>query len=758
MKRREFLATPALGAMLPVAGLGAFDVFAPPPSPVQKSNLEGSQVEQRMHQDFVTFFPGIEYFYLGNGDIEGAIQYCPKDPRGSFLGFTFMDPEHFCRKWSTFLYHPEHGLSSTRVGVSLGDTHAGRDAASGMYTGVKGYSVNPETFRSIQWKYPDGVPTVSLLWSAGECEVEEEFFVPNAGALLFRRVNVRNLSDRPFDVNLSLSLYANFGLFDEIATDEKTKTAHAAGLSSMCLTSLDAHVGVAGRYDVRIGLGVLQPKSKGVATYVYAIKGGEKLLKGKSVDALLAGTRKYWATKSTFTSGNPTADHLFAVSRSCLKAVIARSGKMDAGTWMYNMEWVSDQGMAIEAMVRLGFLAEARVMLENNLARSIGSDGRTIESSRWFGYDYTEIDQNGILLYGIWAYLSWTGDFELVRKYWDKIVLCAEFPLRKEFRDPVTKMVKNKREFWERSDIHGVESGYELAYQFWISFGLEKGALIAEALGKKAKAKVWRQAAEDMKTTMLTDPRFRLIEDDHFIKRRTAAGAWQQYFIPPDRNRMPPGSPIATGAKPSADPDSVEVYPIIHEMIDPRGDLSVNTLKWVEQMWNQRWATGGYPRYNVESEDNPPAPWAIPSMLIARAYAEAGDDEKVWRVLNWLNDIHGGLSGGWFERYAQSITPPMPPVGVVGWIWYEIAALFIQHVVGIRPELDRLVIKPRLLRGMDVTRMSCTVRGTPLEVIVRRTAGGEKATINGKEKTMTHGAMVLPYPLGKRTLTIELHV
>ncbi len=754
MKRRDFLKTPALGAVLPAAGLNAIDLLTGSPEPPQEqAKVSPTPVEQRMHPDFITFFPGIEYFYLGNGDIEAAVQYCPGDARASFLGFTVMDAERFCRKWSTFLYHPEHGLSNTRVGVSIGEVRIGADSSTGMYVGVKGYAVTRESFRSVGWKYPDGIPTVSLVWSAGECEIEEEFFVPSEGAILFRKVTVRNLSGKAVDVNLNLSLYANFGLFDEIATDEKERAAHAIGLSTMRLLSPDKHLSVAGRYDVRIAVGIIQLQSRAQATYVYAIKGGEQILKEKGVASLIAATRAYWSKKTTFQSGNTMADHLFAVSRDSLKAVIARSGKMDAGTWMYNMEWVSDHAMAVEAMVRLGFVHEARVMLEKNLAHSIGPDGRTIESSRWFGFDYTEINQNGILLYGLWAYVCWTGDLMLARKYWDKIVLCADFPLRKEFLDPATNMVRNKREFWERSDSHGVELGYELGYQFWVALGLEKGALLADALGKKSAAKRWNGAAAAMKKTMLTDPRFKLIEDEHFIKRRTADGRWQRSFVPPDRNRMPPGSPIATIDKPSCEPDSTEVYPIIFDMVDPRSTLSIQTLKWVEQTWNQRWTTGGYPRYNAESEDNPPAAWAIPSMLIARAYAEAGDDEKVWRVLNWLNDIHGGLSGSWFERYAQSITPPMPPVGVVGWIWYEIAALFLQHVVGFRPELDRLVIRPRLLKGLNMVSLSCLLRGSPATLEVRRVEGKARASVNGKGATVIDGALVLPYTKGK-TLNI----
>ena len=751
MKRRDFLKAPAAGMLL--APGFSFAEGSPRTQQAQEQVSSGQQmVEQKMHPDFITFFPGIEYFLLGNGDIMGAVQYSPLDAQASYFGFTLMNAERFCRKWSTFLYHPERGFGATRMGVTIDEESPATDTKSGMYTGVKGYAVAPDNFKSIQRKHPDHVPVVSMVWMAGECEVEEEFFVPSEGSILFRRATVKNLSVKTFKAGVSLSLYANFGLFDEIAVDEKEKTAHAYGIEKMKLASLDKEVTVAGRYDVRVNIGTLKPGESKQATYVYSIRDGAAILKKKSFSALWKETAAYWSNKSFIETKNETADHFLNTSKACMKAVVARSGKMDAGPWMYNMEWVSDHALAVEALLHCGMFDEAKTMIERNLAHAIGPDGRTIESSRWFGYDYTELNQNGMLLYGLWVYLCWTGDLELARKYWKKVELCANFPLLEKFRDKQTKMVKNKREFWERSDTHGIEEGYEMAYQFWVAFGLEKAAVIAESLGKKAAAKQWSTAAAETKNTMLNDPKWRLIEDGHFIKRRKVTGEWQQVTIPPDRKRMPPGSQLALNEKPSLEPDAVEIYPSIYRFVDPRGELSINTLKWVEQTWNQQWEGGGYPRYNSTGDDNPPSPWPLASMLIARAYAEAGNDEKVWRVLEWLRSIGGGKSGGWFERIGQSITPPMPPVAVVNWTWYEILALFILDVIGFRPQLDHLEIKPRLLSGLDEIHSQFKIRGARIDLTLRRSKDTNSARVNGKEVTIKDGSLSIPYPARGTTI------
>jgi len=759
MKRRDFLKSPAIGIFVPGAitlqDFSAVDQESGVNNAGEKPDAQ--RFEQKMHPDFMTYMEGIEYFYLGNGDIQGAVQYSPKDSRGTFLGFTLMDPENFCRKWSTFLYHPERGLANTKLGVTIGGESAVADNKSGMYYGVKGYSVTPENFISIQWKYVERVPVVSVVWRAGECEIEEEYFTPSEGAVLFRRVNVKNLRSNELKVTLSLSLYANFGLFTTIHTDDQKKFAVASGLAKMKLLSLEKNPTVAGRYDVRVDLGKLSPNVRKQATYVYAINDGETIFKKKNFETLWKETATYWGARSTFETGRPVLDRLFNVSRTGLKSAIARSGRNDAGIWQYNMEWLFEQVLAMEALLRAGFVSQAKVMLGKNLKYSICFDGRTIESSRWFGFEYTELVQNGILLYEVWVYLSWTGDYDLIKKYWNKVRLCGNFPLMEVFLDPQTKMVKNKREFWERSDSYGVENGYELAYQFWVSFGLEKGALVAAKLGDKETARRWSKAAEEMKQTMFNDSVFKFIEDGHLIKRRTIDGRWQKNFIPPDRKRMPPGSPIAIEEEPSSEPDTVEVFPIVFEMIDPRSELSSNTLQWVEQLWDQRWDGGGYPRYNVTSEDNPPAPWPIPSVLVARAHAAAGNDEKVWRVLNWLYNIPGGKSGSLFERMGQSITPPMPPVGVNGWVWYELIALCIHHLLGFRPELDQLLIRPHVLKGLDTITSHQTLRGSVIDLKIRRSTGESFALINGKKMELSQATLKLPFPL-QRNLLIEMNL
>lgn len=745
MKRRQFLAAPAVSLLLPASEALAGFAGQPVDTDAPQGGAQAEKFQQRVHQDFITYRPGVEYFYLGNGEIHAAVQYAP-DRTGShpltFLGLTIMDAEHFSRKWSTFLFHPERGFERSMLTV---------------FADGKAHVATPETLKDVTWSMRDEVPVVTLHWTAGDLQVREEFFVPDAGPYLVRTVKVTQAPAHQREIVLGLALTPNFGLFDEIGPDPKTPAIHARGYSELSLRCLDGKVEAFGRYDLRVTPESPAPGEDVTARFIYAIRPGTPAIAPRGVKALWERTVAYWRTKPVLRSSHPTIAHLHAVARSGLTAHLARSGKRDSGYWMYNMEWVRDDVMMMQGMAMAGFHGEARAILEKILTKSVGPDGCAAESSRFSGYDYTELDQNGQILFAAWIYLSWTGDAAFIRKYWKKITAAGDFPLMEVFRDAKSGLLRNKREFWERDDRFGVMDGYEMNYQFWVSYGLEKGAAVARILGDAATADRWEKEAARLKSAMLDDPRFRFVEDGHLIKRRTRDGQWQQYFIPANRAAMPPGSPIATIARPACDPDTGTLYPIIYEMVDPAGPVSRKTLAFMDALWNQRWDFGGYARYNTDSEPDPPGPWPIASVLIARAALEAGDHERVWRALQWIATIHGGRSGGWFERYGPSITPPAPPVSVVGWVWAEVELFMVHHLLGFRPDLQGIHIRPRLLSGVDSLGTRFTIRGAEVVLDVERgSAAG--AVVNGKTVPMKEGAITIPFPKKGTSVTVKVTV
>jgi hypothetical protein len=203
-------------------------------------------------------------------------------------------------------------------------------------------------------------------------------------------------------------------------------------------------------------------------------------------------------------------------------------------------------------------------------------------------------------------------------------------------------------------------------------------------------------------------------------------GAWQRLIHMPSACGLPEAIPLLQDIPHFLDPDTSSVLPIAHAFIDPKGELARNTLARVEELWNQWWEDGGYGRYHASSEPDSPGAWPFPSLFVARAYVEAGDDAKVWRVLRWLAGSPGGAAGTWFENDGPRIAPPYPQVGIPPWTWAELITLYVHHLLGVRPDLDGVTIRPRLLEGLDSTEASLRFRGRRLDLSVRRAGSVEE--------------------------------
>jgi hypothetical protein len=143
-------------------------------------------------------------------------------------------------------------------------------------------------------------------------------------------------------------------------------------------------------------------------------------------------------------------------------------------------------------------------------------------------------------------------------------------------------------------------------------------------------------------------------------------------------------------------------------------------------------------------------------MFLTRAYFEAGNDEKVWRALNWLSICPGGKAGAWFECHADRPVPPLPPLGIVPWTWAELAVFFVHHLLGVRPNKNELIIRPRLLSGLDKAKASLTLRSQRIDLTVTRAEKEIVAIVNGKRVPLVHGELKLPLPSKAQTIEMKI--
>ena len=717
LERRDFLKYAGMGAIATTLR-PSFDT--PQDAPLRN--------EQKIDRDFRTNNPGLEYYLLGNGKVLCAIQTSPSAESGTHCGLLFMSSEHFARKMSTYLFHPERGLQNTRFTAIVDG---------------KGYT--PEFEKStVRWEYPDRVPTIVMEWQAGTCTVREELMCPSEDAALVRTVTIENKGLSSVNVSGVILLYPNLMFFDDYHVDRKLGTLKAMGYETMELFCLgDA---TAGDRHLSVKFGDIPAAGKKSSSVVLTLDVPRAQFEKKGLPAMMKETRKYWSQRAVLETNHDGLNHLFNSSLRGLRAAVARSGKMDAGIWQYNFEWVRDQSMITIGSVLAGHTDVAAISLRRIFDRSIDEEGRARDASRQRPAETAELDQNGQLLYALWTYWIWTGDHSILKQYWPKIRAVANYVLKPEFLDPATGLVKNSREFWERDPAFGVKEGYEHTYQVWNIVGLQAAADLARQMKDKASAKHWTDASATMKKSFLHHPKYSFVDNGKFIKRRLLNGDVQRTFEPPNRKSMPPGVPLNVEKVSYCDPDAGSVYPMVLGVIDPKDPISIKTLESMEELWNERWTTGGYARYNVTSEPDSPGAWPFPTMLIVRAYFESGNDEKVWRGLDWLLNAPGGKAGAWFECYADRPVPPLPPLGIVPWTWAEISMFVVHHLIGVRPNANELVIHPRLLKGLSVVKASIMLRGHTLELTVQKSEKEPSALVNGKNVPLVNGQLKLPLP------------
>ncbi len=681
-----------------------------------------------LHSDYQTAVDGIEYYFLGNGKIIAAVQTVERPEDGTHTGLILMPAERFGRKHSSLLYSVRSGLRYTRIGVSTG-----------------GAVVYPEPGKSrVRWEYPEAVPTVLIEWEAGDLRIAERIHCLADNPALVRDVAIRNVGVRNATGRVVVWLQPNSSLLDEYDVDRQRGVLTASGYHRVQVYATGGPVKTTDR-SLEVEAGGIPPGGSASARIVMTVDGPAPFF---SIQR--ERTAAYWNSRAELKTGHAGLDHLFHTALAGIRAAVSSSGKMDGGIWQYNLEWARDPVMVAQAAAATGGDDIARSILERVWAHSVTDEGKTVEASRTREPADMELDQNGQVLYATWARWAWTGDDSLIRRYWKRIHATADYVLQPVFREASSGLLKNTREFWERGAGHGFQEGFEISYQVWNIIGLEKSASMAARMGDGAAQRRWLDAARLMRESLIGHSRYSLIENNRFIKRRLMDGRPQLTVVPPDRSFLPPTAPLRSEPVCYCDPDTATVYPIIHEIVDPRGEIARHTLESMEKLWNQRWSGGGYGRYDVTSEPDSPGPWPFASMFVARAWHEAGNYAMVWRVLNWMLEVQGGRGGAWFEVYG-----PRPlagfPVGIVPWTWGEILLYFVHHFLGVRPEPEALVIRPRLLSGIENVEASVLVRGQPVHLRIAR--GATRATVNGIRMDLKEGAIRIDPP--RRATQVE---
>ena len=620
---------------------------------------------ERGHPDVRTRLADANYFLLGNGLIQAAVQHAPRG-QGTPLALLVMDPEKLRKKRDALTMHPASGLETSAVHLVTATADV-----SPLISAL-----------TVAWQPDAHVPTVIASWGARGFTVQERFYCPSASrARLAREVTITNRGAEP--------------------------------QVGWVRTSVPGTT-VMPRFSVK-------PGARTRVWLVYDLDPAAAALRltAAATDPVEAEARATWAALADIRFDDPVLDHLFRVSRAQLPAAVSARGRLDGSIWQYNREWVRDQALIALALTQVGHRGLAATMLRRLATEFVTAEGATLDSSEVRSRSDVELDQNGVLLHVLHEYTAWTGDVALVTDLWDRLVAIAEYPLRPEFRHGPSGMLSGSREFWERHAAHGIEPGLELAYQMFVSLGLASAAGLARRVGRTAEAARWEQAAGELRDAMLAHPLYALCDTRGFVKRRTLDGPVQETISALPGAGLPPGVPLASDGPHLLNPDTCCVLPIAFGMVDPTSPVSRATLANIESLWNQDWDGGGYGRYHVSSEPDSPGAWPFASVFVARALVEAGESTRAWRILRWLSTTAGSVSGAWFEFNGPRIAPPFPQVGIIPWTWAELVVLIVHHILGVRPEAAGIRVRPRLLAGTRGVDANIPVRDGWLRLELR---------------------------------------
>jgi hypothetical protein len=660
------------------------------------------------HADVRTRLADVSYFFLGNGLIQAAVQFAPSG-EGTPLGLLVMNPERLAKKRDALTMHPTLGLEPTVIHLGAPGAHEG--VAEPRAPALEGLQV--------AWADAAGAPQVVATWSSDMGSVTERFSCPDPDTARLRR-----------DVRVKLS-----------QGRRELHVRTGTGADDVCaVLTPDASGVVAARLVYTLG-------ATGTSVQVE--------LSDDDAGASLPADGEA-GTRTEF--GNKLLDRWFAASCCQLPAVVSRQGRVDSSVWQYNREWVRDQALVALALLLIGRKDLAETILARLLREFITVDGAPVDSSEVRSKDEVELDQNGVLLYVLHEYVNWTGDQTLAARFWDRIVAVADYPLQTEFRHPASGMLHNCREFWERHRVHGIDPGFELAHQMFVSFGLARAAKLARLMSRPEEAERWEKAGQSLREAALTDPVFALIDEGRLIKRRRLDGSVQETIAALPEAQLPHGVPLAQPGPHYLNPDTSTMLPIVFGWIPATTEEARRTIQDVGRLWNQAWTDGGYGRYHVTSEADSPGGWPFASLFVARAAVQAGDDERAWRVLRWLDSVPGAAAGSWFEFYGPRVAPPFPQVGVIPWTWAEMIFLLVFDVLGVRPGEHFVHLAPRPLSGLDHLSARLPLRGhwLHLDVRVSPESGSSSCRCDGHEIAGEGGEWLIPHEAKDRTVEIVL--
>ena len=250
--------------------------------------------------DVRTELGGVDYFFLGNGLIQAAVQVAPRGP-GTALGLLIMNPDRLRKKRESLTMDSRNGLAATLVRIVAGGrTHA------------------PEPGR------------LRARWEKGPSFRRS----PSIG----RPARSGSGSDSPVRIEAKRPCCAR----SRSGTEAPGRSEGASSPESAA---------VAWSEDSTSG-----PEPKRHSPIRYTLDRSRDRVRAElvAIPESPLPAAPHWRSLANVSTGDARLDHFFRASRSQLPAAVSSRGVLDGSIWQYNREWCRDQSVIAHALVMLG--------------------------------------------------------------------------------------------------------------------------------------------------------------------------------------------------------------------------------------------------------------------------------------------------------------------------------------------------------------------------------------------------------------------
>lgn len=277
-------------------------------------------------------------------------------------------------------------------------------------------------------------------------------------------------------------------------------------------------------------------------------------------------------------------------------------------TRRYNYVYPRDTALVIRALLKIGKYDQVKRTLKffiKNQTELGEWAQRYTREGKVASYKPPQLDSNGLILWCFWRYYQRTGDRELLKKAWDKIVKGVMFI--EEHYIPEEKILFSINSIHEWPPI---ESGYDIWVNYSCYSGIKAASNIALILNHKEYYKKWDTFSENL----LKGIHKHLIHDKKFRKLKNHIEI--------------------------NDADVSCFAPYILEEISPKNIIMRNTVNFIQKELGDS-HLGGISRY-LKKHGQPGrnnggyGPYSMYTGWLAQYYVDIDDTMQAKKAINWF--------------------------------------------------------------------------------------------------------------------------